>query len=78
MDDETPVLVINSLTQATLSSVLAVDGCPKHPASSTEVSPFFNFANHLEVCVLPIACSQNVVLSTGCVLEIFFQVCNKT
>lgn len=52
------------LTQATSSSVMAGDGCLECHASSTEISPFFNFANHLKVCILPIGCSPNAILST--------------
>ena len=43
-----------SFTQTVFSSVLFLDGCPKHLPPLTEVMPIFNLDTHLEPFVLPI------------------------
>lgn len=43
-----------SSTQTAFSSVLFLDGCPKHLASLTEVTPVFNLDTHLETFLLSI------------------------
>lgn len=43
-----------SINQIAFSSVLFLDGCPKHLAPLTDVTPVFNVDTHLETFVLPI------------------------
>jgi hypothetical protein len=54
VDDKTSVLVINLHTQEILSSVKAAEDA-LYILHQQRSARFFNFANHLEVSVLPIA-----------------------
>jgi hypothetical protein len=61
-----------SFTQTAFSSVLFLDGCSKHLAPLTEVTPVFNLDSHLQTFVLPI-----YLLSKSCFQHLRVSIQNK-
>ena len=56
-----------------LHIILLVSGYPKHLASSFEVAPSLNLANHSETCILPTFCSPKAIAELSVAFHPQFQ-----